>query len=181
MLYLQNLIVCSSSVGVADYSCCVFKLLLVVILRCTAPDYPFGSSKSCLSFFYVRRLSTSFVTSNHYCLSFSVYGPWLLILYFKLIFSVLLRCAASDYSLCIFKLFVYVLLRCRAADYSFCIFKPLLSVLLRCTVPDSSFCIFKLFLYVLLRCTTPAYPLCIFKLFLSVLFGVRPLITPFYI
>ena len=70
MLYLQTLIVCPSSVSVADYSFCIFKLLLSVILRCTAPDYPFVFSKSCLSFFYVRPLSTSFVSSNHYCLSF---------------------------------------------------------------------------------------------------------------
>jgi hypothetical protein len=79
-----------------DYSFCIFKLFVHVILRCTALDYsvlhlrtllvcpysaydlitPFVySSFSCMSFFGVRLLITPFASSIYYCMPFSVYGP----------------------------------------------------------------------------------------------------------
>jgi hypothetical protein len=48
-MYLQTLIFWSSSVYAPEYSFCIFKLLLFVLLRCADSDYSFCIFKLLLS------------------------------------------------------------------------------------------------------------------------------------
>jgi hypothetical protein len=111
---------------------CPFVLFLVaivlsVLLRFTASDYPFGIlwPLYCLSFFDLRLLITPLVSCGHcvVCPS-SLYGCWLPLWYLVAIVLSVLRFTASDYPFGIFRLFLRVVQNVSLRNcYWLCIFK----------------------------------------------------------
>ena len=86
-------------------------IVLSVLLRFTASDYPFGIlwPLYCLSFYDLRLLITPLVSCGH-CIACSstIYGFWIPLWYLvAIVLPVLLRFTASDYPFGIFKLSVH--------------------------------------------------------------------------
>jgi hypothetical protein len=137
-------IVCPSQI----YDCwlplwCLVAIVLSVLLRFTAADYPFGVlwPLCCLSFSDLRLLITPLVSYGHCVVCPSLYGCWLplwCLVVIVLSVSVLFRFTAADYPIGVLwplcclsfalRLLITplsVLLRFTAADYLFGILWPL--------------------------------------------------------
>ena len=140
----------SSSYGFWLYLWYLLAIVLSVLLRVTASDYPFGIfwPLCCQSFFELRLLIIPLVSFGHCVVSPSTsYGFWLSLWYLlAIVLSVLLRDMASNYPFGIFwplccqsffelrlliiplvslAIVLSVLLRVTASDYPFGIFWPL--------------------------------------------------------
>jgi hypothetical protein len=90
----------------------LLAIVLSVLLRFTASDYPFGIfwPLCCLSFFYLQLLITPLASFGHciFCSS-SIYGFWLPLWYLlTIVLFVLLWFTDSDYPFGIFKLFLWI-------------------------------------------------------------------------
>ena len=128
-------------------------IVLSVLLRCTASDYPFGILWTLYCLFFDVQLLITLLASCGHCIvcSSSMYNFWLpLWCLVAIVFSGLFRCTASDYPFGYLVAIVFsVLLRCTASDYPFgYLVAIVLSVLLRCTASDYPLGIFKLFLLI---------------------------------
>ena len=83
----------------------LWVIVLSVLLRITASDYPFGifGSLCCQSFYELRLLIIPLVSFGHCVVSPSSYGFWLSLWYLlAIVLSVLLRVTASNYPFGIF-------------------------------------------------------------------------------
>jgi hypothetical protein len=152
-----------------------------------------------MSFFGVRSLITSFSSWNSSCLSFLVYGHWLLLLYIQAFLACSSLVYAPDYSFflsassscmsffgvrsLITPLYLQTFLACPFSVFGPWLLLLHLQTLLVCPSsvygPHYSFCIFKLFVYIFLRCTTLITSFASSNSSCMFFFGVRPLITPF--
>ena len=171
-------IVCPSQI----YDCwlplwCLVAIVLSVLLRFTAADYPFGVlwPLCCLSFFALRLLITPLVSCDHCVVCPSqIYGFWLpLWCLMGIVLSVLLRLYCCWLPLWCLVVIVLSVLRFTASDYPFVC--P--SSLYGCWLP--LWYLVAIVLSVLLRVTASDYlfgilwPLCCLSFF-----ALRLLITP---